>query len=84
MKLNYLAFFRASEEPFKWPLHESTLVDVNKKVTKMMSSNPTSVIRVEMVEKLKNLGIYRENTDCQLETNIRGKFNFSKDKRENL
>jgi len=62
---------RISEEPFKWPLHESTLVDVNKKVTKMMSSNPTSVIRVEMVEKLKNLGIYRENTDCQLETNIR-------------
>merc|ERR1711915_909566 len=59
---------RISATRFKWPLHESTLVEVNSKV---MSSNPTTTIGIEMVEKLKSFGIYREKTDCQLETNIR-------------
>ena len=54
---------------FSWPLHDTALLDIHNK----MRGQSGAVIQGDMADKLKSLGIYRDNQDSQIHNNLKGK-----------
>ena len=55
---------------FSWPHHDTALLDIHNK----MRAQSGTVLAGDMVEKLKTLGIYRDNQDTQIQNNLKGWF----------